>query len=269
MDNIKLLDFQFDSVKINEYGLVVGCEQKEAQHFIEELGDNKVSLEMVYIPEGEFMMGAPTTEHNSWNIERPQHKVKIPAFFMGKYPVTQAQYHTIVGEGEEPSHMTAEKLPIGNMSLESATKFCEKLSKTTGKMYRLPSEAEWEYACRSGTETPFHFGEALTSNIANYNNTYQSGITPVDKFKFANKFGLYDMHGNVLEWCKDVWHDTYNDAPNDGSAWLTGGEKLFGVLRGGSWSSSSTYCRSSFRICHLHQAFRISESFGLRLVCNV
>ncbi len=136
-------------------------------------------------------------------------------------------------------------------------KFCARLSRKTGHHYRLPSEAEWEYACRAGTTTPFHFGETITSDLANYdgNSTYASGpkgvyrreTTPVGSFP-PNAFGLYDMHGNVYEWCADAWHDNYEGAPSDGSAWESGKNDSERMLRGGSWNFDAVHCRSAYRI---------------------
>ena len=143
------------------------------------------------------------------------------------------------------------------VSWYEAVEFCERLKKHTKRPYRLPSEAEWEYACRAGTTTPFAFGKTLMTDAANYdgNKTYNDGpngeyreqTTPVDEFDIANAFGLCDMHGNVWEWCADHWHDNYEDAPTNGSAWLTANETSNCVLRGGSWLLNPRYCRSATR----------------------
>ncbi|MDD1424643.1 formylglycine-generating enzyme family protein, partial [Dolichospermum sp. ST_sed9] len=144
----------------------------------------------------------------------------------------------------------------------------------TGKNYRLPSEAEWEYACRAGTTTPFHFGETITTNLANYNGnyTYGGGIkgiyreetTEVGSFGVANNFGLYDMHGNVWEWCQDSWHSNYEGEPTDESAWLDTEE--YRMLRGGSWNYGPGLCRSAFRY---YSYLDLNYHFiGFRVVCS-
>ena len=159
---------------------------------------------------------------------------------MGKYPITQAQYQRVMGKN--PSNFKGDERPVEQVSWNDAVEFCQRLSKQTGKEYRLPSEAEWEYACRAGTTTAYYFGDTITGKLANY---AASGTTAVGKYP-PNAFGLYDMHGNVWEWCQDNWHDNYKNAPNDGSAWLSG-ESSINVIRGGSWNVNPRYCRSAGR----------------------
>ncbi|MGB3494241.1 MAG: formylglycine-generating enzyme family protein, partial [Elainellaceae cyanobacterium] len=139
----------------------------------------------------------------------------------------------------------------------NAVRFCDKLAQQTGRPYRLPSEAEWEYACRAGTTTPFYFGSTITTEVANYNGNftyansstgeYRNELTSVDYFGIANAYGLCDMHGNAYEWCQDHWHENYEHAPTDGSAWSEGGTRNLRVVRGGSWSLHPRHCRSAFR----------------------
>jgi len=191
---------------------------------------------------------------------------------MGRYAVTQAQYEAVIGKN--PSNFKGAKRPVENVSWNDAQEFCKKLSQTTGRKYRLPSEAEWEYACRAGTTTPFHFGETITSALANYNGTYiyqsepegeyRSQTTNVGSFP-PNAFGLYDMHGNVWEWCEDVYHKTYEGAPTDGSAWNVGEDSDRRMLRGGSWNYFPRFCRSAARINY--DAGERSNYFGFRVVC--
>ncbi|WP_299489193.1 formylglycine-generating enzyme family protein [Acaryochloris sp. IP29b_bin.137] len=218
----------------------------------EKLGKN-ITLEMVSIPGGTFTMGSPSHELERWDGEGPQHKVNVPSFYLGKYPVTQVQWKAIMRTN--PSNTKGANRPVERVSWNKATEFCQKLSQKTGKLYRLPSEAEWEYACRAGTTTPFHFGETITLNLANYypSKGYASGpignslkrTTDVGKYP-PNAFGLYDMHGNVTEWCQDTLHKNYEGAPTDGSAWEDNyyEERM---KRGGSWGVDPGQCRSAKR----------------------
>jgi formylglycine-generating enzyme required for sulfatase activity len=240
--------------------------------FVEDLG-NGVILEMAAIPGGTFMMGSPENEVERFSDERPQHHVTVPSFLMGKYPVTQAQYQAIMGTN--PSLFKGSNRPVEKVSWHNAVAFCEKLSQITGKTYRLPSEAEWEYACRAGTTTPFYCGETITTDLANYDGNYTYGqgskgvyreeTTEVGIFP-ANPFGLYDMCGNVREWCEDGWHENYINAPTDGSAWtsLSSQRKL---LRGGSWNNHPDLCRSAYR--SLYNLGSNDFNIGFRVVCEL
>jgi formylglycine-generating enzyme required for sulfatase activity len=264
--------FALETVRVNEQGEVVERQPGEAEYFVEDLG-NEVTLEMVYVPGGEFLMGAPEGEAGSYSDEKPQHRVTVPEFCMGKFVVTQAQYAAITGEN--PSAFEGENRPVEEVSWNDAVAFCEVLKARTGRLYRLPSEAEWEYACRACTDTPFYFGPTLTPEIVNYrgNEVYGQGPTgeyreqTVEVGQFPlNAWGLYDLHGNVLEWCADAWHSDYDGAPTDGSAWTDGGNQKSRVLRGGAWVSIPRHCRSAFRsyeprASHFH-------SVGFRVVCG-
>ena len=244
-----------------------------------------VPLEMVYVPQGEFLMGSPETELMRRANEGPQHSVTISAFYMGKYPVTQQQWLAVswldpvdIPLDHGPYQFMGDDLPAEKVSWYEAVEFCKRLSKHTGDHYRLPSEAEWEYACRAtrdGTSTPFYFGETITAEQANYDGdrTYGNGEPGVDRgktIKFgsfpANAFGLYDMHGNVWEWCEDVEHDNYEGAPTDGSAWVKGGNQDFRIQRGGCWSSSPENCRSARRASGLTNDSNYYT--GFRIVCS-
>jgi len=212
-----------------------------------------VELEMVAIPEGSFLMGSPDDELGRSKDEGPQHQVTIATFLMGKYPVTQAQWRAVADLPQveyylnpEPSNFKDDKCPVEQITWHEALEFCARLSKLTGKPYTLPSEAQWEYACRAGTATPFYFGETLTTDLANYDGDYIYELTEVGSFP-PNAFGLYDMHGNVFEWCLDVWHETYDGAPVDGTAWVTDGDSSIRVHRGGSWDDEPGNCRSAYR----------------------
>jgi formylglycine-generating enzyme required for sulfatase activity len=253
---------------------------------------NDTQLEMMLIPGGTFIMGSPKEEENSIDSERPQHEVTIEPFFMGKYQVTQAQWRFVAQLPQvnreleqDPSNFKGDNRPVERVSWYDAVEFCDRLSQYTGRTYRLPSEAEWEYACRAGTTTPFHFGETITTNLANYQGTdneeykwsgsygsgpkgvYREETTAVGSFGVANNFGLYDMHGNVWEWCQDDWHSDYEGAPTDGSAWLSSEESSNRkLLRGGSWFNYPANCRSAFRYDN-DLDYRIGN-FGFRVVCS-
>jgi formylglycine-generating enzyme required for sulfatase activity len=229
----------------------------------------EIELEMIAIPGGTFLMGSPKqvtyqylrVECEQHQHEHPQHEVTLAPFLMGRYPVTQAQWRAVASlplvEREldpAPSHFKGDSRPVEQVMWYEAVEFCDRLSQHTGKPYRLPSEAEWEYACRAGTTTPFHFGETISTEIVNYNDHFHLSkggfrykTTDVGSFP-PNAFGLYDMHGNVWEWCLDHWHDNYKGAPADGSAWVTGGDSNRRVRRGGSWCDFPRFCRSAFRL---------------------
>jgi formylglycine-generating enzyme required for sulfatase activity len=256
--------------------------KKTAQYFTEDLG-NGIELEMVLIPGGTFTMGSPKEELNSSEDERPQHQVTIKPFCFGKYPVTQAQWQAIAALPQvnlelkpNPSRFKGANRPVESVSWRDAVEFCDRLSNHTQRPYRLPSEAEWEYACRAGTTTPFHFGETITTDLANYNGNYTYGngskgvyreeTTEVGSFKIANEFGLYDMHGNVWEWCQDDWHNNYEDVPTDGSAWISDDAKSDKLLRGGSWFDFPDYCRSASRASD-DAGFGLNRD-GFRVVCG-
>jgi formylglycine-generating enzyme required for sulfatase activity len=265
--------FSFEVVTVNTQGKIVQQQTQSAQFFTEDLG-NGVTLDMVAIPGGSFQMGSPDSEAERRDSESPQHFVKIAPFHMGKFAVTQAQYQAIMGNN--PSHFKGENRPVEQVSWKDAIAFCQRLSKKTGNLYRLPSEAEWEYACRAGTTTPFHFGEAIATDLANYDGkhtygqgikgTYRAETISVGSFP-ANAFGLYDMHGNVWEWCADHWHENYKGAPTDGSAWLGMNENANRVRRGGSWILIPGNCRSASRFFH-DAWFRNNNYFGFRVVCS-
>ncbi|MEH2226729.1 caspase, EACC1-associated type [Nostoc sp.] len=266
---IQTQSFEFDTATINIksglFGLGKTCEinrsRKRAEFFAENLG-NDVVLEMVAIPGGKFLMGSPENEPERSDYESPQHTVTVQPFFMGKFPVTQSQWAVVaalkkvsIDLNPEPSNFKGNNRPVEGVSWDDAIEFCARLSNKTGKTYRLPSEAEWEYACRAGTTTPFYFGETITTELANYNGNYIYGAgakgeyreqtTDVGKFS-PNPFGLFDMHGSILEWCQDAWHENYNGAPADGSVWISDNadDRL---LRGGSWYYAPRYCRSAYR----------------------
>ena len=266
-----LKTFSFEVVTTDARGNITNRRKESAKYFTEDLG-NGVTLDMVEIPGGTFIMGSPTSEKNRSSSESPQHQVTVPSFYMGKYELTQAQYQAIMGTN--PSNFKGDNRPVERVSWNNAVEFCKKLSQKTGKNYRLPSEAEWEYACRAGTTTPFYFGESITPDLVNYNGNYTYASAPKGKYRQQttdvgtfppNSFGLYDMHGNVWEWCQDDYKNDYINAPTDGSA-LTSPSLRAKLLRGGSWYSNPGNCRSAFRDYYL-----LDDDFsdiGFRVVCS-
>ena len=218
--------------------------------------------EMVVIPGGTFTMGSPPDEEGRHDDEGPQHEVEVSRFALGRHEVTFAQYDACVAAGgcaDRPDNGWGRgERPVINVSWRDAQAYVAWLTEATGQPYRLPSEAEWEFAARAGTTTPFSTGATISTSQANYdgNYTYGSGVAgeyrqqtlPVGSFD-ANPWGLLDMHGNVWEWVEDCWHDTYESAPTDGSAWLeaNGGDCSWRVLRGGSWYNFPRFLRSAIR----------------------
>ncbi|NLQ05248.1 formylglycine-generating enzyme family protein [Cylindrospermopsis raciborskii] len=271
--------------------LVIHEYQRTAQYFREDLG-NDIQLDMMLIPGGTFVMGSPEEEKDSYDRERPQHEVTIKPFWFGQYQVTQAQWKFVAKLPQvnkkldpDPSTFKGDNHPVETVFWYDAVEFCDRLSRHTKRQYRLPSEAEWEYACRAGTKTPFHFGDTITTDLANYNGNetygqgpkgvYRQKTTEVGSFGVANNFGLYDMHGNVWEWCLDDWHDDYTDAPTDGSAWFNSDDNLSdksggAVVRGGSWIYNPRFCRSASRTyVSRDERGSIHDGIGFRVVCAV
>ena len=228
---------------------------------------NGVSLTLVYIPGGTFWMGSKDDDPEAYDYEKPRHQVTLPAFWMGETPVTQGQYQAVMGSN--PSHFQGDlHRPVELVSWNDADRFCQELSrKLSQEIISLPSESQWEYACRGGTDTRYFFGDdaAQLGNYAWYYGNSGNETHPV-KQKKPNAWGLYDMHGNVWEWCADQWHDNYQGAPTDGSAWLSSDESKHRLLRGGSWRSPAENCRSAYRY-HLTPADRDYDG-GFRVVCR-
>jgi formylglycine-generating enzyme required for sulfatase activity len=272
--------------RLDRYGKKIDQQIHTVSIFIEQLVEG-VELEMVAIPSGKFIMGSPKTEKESTDNERPQHEVTVQPFFMSATLVTQAQWQVVAGFSQilrpiqsNPSYSKGDDLPVDRVSWEDAEEFCLRLSAYVGREwnYQLPTEAQWEYACRAGTITPFHFGETIVERVCNYDSRevyqdepkgeYLEGTTPVKKYR-PNAFGLYDCHGNVLEWCQDDWHDSYEGAPETDRPWVDNNTKKepFKVQRGGSWSSYPWDCRSASR----DDSSRTTRSLelGFRVVSSV
>jgi formylglycine-generating enzyme required for sulfatase activity len=293
-------------VKFNANGTIAEKSPRQAEYFEEDLGGG-VKLTMVKIPGDTFQMGTAdamvaqlTAEQRRYcnddncrtavaaaiKAETPQRAVTVPAFFIGKFEVTQAEWRAVAGMKKikkdlplDPSKFKDVQRPVDSVSWEDAVEFCARLSQKTGRRYRLPTEAEWEYACRSETTTDFAFGDTIFSDFINYDGNYPYGggargvfsasTRPVAWARvFLNGFGLSGMHGNVMEWCQDKWHGSYDGAPADASA-RTSNERPANadrVVRGGSWSDHASRCRSAFRT-KLHPLSQ-PPTVGLRVVMD-
>jgi formylglycine-generating enzyme required for sulfatase activity len=296
----------FNVPQVNERGTVVSERPARASGHVVDLGG--VALEMVQVPGGRFRMGAGASEvalafaeakADGVNIEEdtylnitsemPQHAVDVPGFLMSRYEVTQAQYAAVMRELPNiPAGMRGANLPVVNVTWDKANEFCARLRNLTGRTFRLPSEAEWEYAARGGAETPFAFGPTITPTLAVYDSAIPFGAAPrgpkrramaeVGSISPANAFGLHDMHGNVWEWVADFWHLDYTGAPTNGSVWDVPdvipadpqdpyGEEMEDesrVARGGSWATAANRCRSASRFRFApHTA---SPQLGFRVV---
>jgi formylglycine-generating enzyme required for sulfatase activity len=270
--------FRFEVVTVDNTGQITDRRNMEAEYRREELR-HEVGLDLVVIPGGKFLMGSVAGE--GLDDEWPQHEVRVSSFLMGKYPVTQSQWKAVASLPKverdvkiEPSKFKGDMRPVECITWYDAMEFCARLSKKTGREYRLPTEAEWEYACRSGTTTPFYVGEFLPPTLARYKSTFGGALLSIvgvgetsDVGSFPpNAFGLYDMQGNVWEWCLDHWHKNYHGAPSDGSAWVRGDFASWRVLRGGSWNGILTNCRAARRLA-IDPVGRLNY-IGFRVVCS-
>jgi formylglycine-generating enzyme required for sulfatase activity len=273
---VPLTAMSFTTAQVTAQGQITNRRQEQCWGYVEDLG-NGVKLEMVEIPAGEFLLGedaAGAAEYEKecaryasdkakckeWaNWATPQHRVRVEGFLMGKYEVTQRQWKAVMG-GLPPgmsdldAKFKGEDLPVVRVSWDEVQGFLQKL----GKGYRLPSEAEWEYAARAGTRTAYAFGPTISPAVVNYDGNYPHGSAAKGEYRerpvavgslgIANGWGLFDMHGNVWEWCEDDWHSSYQGAPTDGRAWVDiSARGSYRVLRGGSWNSFAVYCRSAIR----------------------
>ena len=214
---------------------------------------NSLGMKFAWIPPGTFLMGSPANEKER-NPNEAQHKVTLTkGFYMSVYTVSQEQWQAVMGTNH--GYFKGEKnLPVDTVSWEDCQEFIKKLREKGKKAYRLPTEAEWEYSCRAGTTTPFSFGQTISTDQVNYNGNYTYGngkkgvyrikTTPVGSFP-ANPWGLYDMHGNVWEWCQDWYGDYPQNDVVDPQGVSTG---KYRALRGGSWYDTPGYCRSASRL---------------------
>ena len=269
-------EFPFVTIKLNDQGEEVSQSRGVAKGEIEDLGGGLI-IEMIQLQGGEFWMGSTeadsqtafaeakryfkNSKEDRYKAETPRHRVNVSPFMMGRYPVTQAQWFEVMGDLPSiEAKLRGDDHPVVNVNWTEATEFCKELSRRTKHQYRLPTEAEWEYACRAGTSTPYTFGPTLLPRVANYwwNNPFANGprqeplqkTLPVGSLDVANAFGLFDMHGNVWEWCSD-WYggDYYQDCKSqvlvtDPPGPKTGSTR---VIRGGGWFFIAVNCRSAYR----------------------
>lgn len=269
-------EFPFVTIKLNDRGEEISQSRGIATGEIEDLGGG-VTIEMIQLPGGEFWMGSTEADTQTafaeakrynknakeewYKAETPRHRVSVSPFMMGRYPVTQLQWFEVMGDlPAMEAKLRGEGYPVVNITWTEATEFCKELSRRTKHQYRLPTEAEWEYACRARTDTPFSFGPTLSPEVANYwwSSPFANGpkrepiqkTLPVGSLDVANAFGLFDMHGNVWEWCSD-WHryKYYQECKSQGVVTdpqgpSTGSDR---VVRGGGWLGDAVRCRSANR----------------------
>lgn len=268
---MKMITVEFETPTLNEKGETIARTHHSAQQFTEDLG-NGVQFDMVLIPAGMFQMGSP--RHLGNMDEQPQHFVTIKSFMMSKFLVTQAEWKAVMGK-LPPCRFKGDNLPVERASWNDAQKFCQRLSKKTGRNYHLPSETQWEYTCRAGTRTPFSFGETLTNDVANFNGEHTFREEPRGFYFHAtneggrfppNAFGVYDMHGNLWEWCADNWINDYRMSPRDEIDYQIQ-DNPYRVVRGGSWHEPPALCRSAARLKALESD--AEEFIGFRVVCAI
>ncbi|WP_299487406.1 formylglycine-generating enzyme family protein [Acaryochloris sp. IP29b_bin.137] len=266
---------EFEVTTVDHRGQVKQRQPHRAKYFADSINGTEF-LRMVAVPSGHFRMGAIPTETQAHSYEFPRHQVKLPRFFLSQYPITQAQWAAVATLPKVkydlnpfPSYFQGKDRPVESVSWLEAVEFCDRISQQTGRPYQLPSEAQWEYACRAGTQTPFNTGETITSQLADYMGTtpyraeaigdYRQSTMAVGRLS-ANAFGLYDMHGNVWEWCADTWHANYRGAPRNGRAART---SQLRTIRGGSWLNAPAQIRSASRSGYDQAA--LNRTIGFRV----
>ncbi len=258
---------EFAVVKLDSTGGNIDQAWSSAYSFTEKVDD--VAIEMIVIPSGTFSMGS-SEERPSPN-ELPVHDVTVEGFLMSKYPITKGQWREIAKRSKvhrelklRPCLRGSSLHPVVEISWDAAVEFCDRLTQASDRIYRLPTEAEWEYACRAETTSAFHFGDGISRNVAQLD---ASALAPVNQFHFPNAFGLHGMHGGVWEWCLDQWHSNYIGAPEDGTAWINSDNtNRDRIQRGGSWRNEPQLCRSACRMFDNPQSK--ANNIGLRVVCS-
>ena len=270
--------FEFDVATVNKAGKIKRFQTHTARFYSQPF-NGEAKLEMVAIAPGKFWMGAAHSESPRKSYEAPRHRVGISPFFMSKYQITQSQWAAVAALPKiqrdlptEPSHFQGRDRPVESVSWLEAVEFCDRLSQHTGRRYQLPSESQWEYACRAGTQTPFHTGETIASQFANYVGTYtyqaetageyRQATVPVGRYS-PNAFGLHDMHGNVWEWCADAWHRNYRGSSKTGQARIGDRHPQIRAIRGGGWLDSPDKIRSASRSGYLETA--LNRTIGFRV----
>jgi formylglycine-generating enzyme required for sulfatase activity len=300
-----MVSHAFEVVTTDNRGRVLERRREFSQYFLEQVVPG-INLEMLEIPGGTFLMGSIEVELEGLKrdyvtgvendireslirrlqSEAPQRLVKVKPIYMSKTEITQAQWRAIAAQPKvkrelisDPSNFKGGNRPVEKVSWEDAIEFCDRLTRVTGRKYRLPTEAEWEYAARAGTSTQFHFGDAVSADWSNFQGKLTFNSSPKGDFKqqtlpvatygIANAFGLYDMHGNVWEWCQDRWHENYASAPADGQVWEAEKDSIpyLKVIRGGGWDSPGAELRSSARN-RVTSTIRLSN-LGFRVVAEM
>jgi formylglycine-generating enzyme required for sulfatase activity len=272
-----LYSVDFQHAQVDADGRLVTRTPQQTVAYAEELGQGN-RLEMLQIRPGAFQMGSTVNEPYGEASERPLRRVQVSGFFLSRFEITQQQWAAVAASPKvsvdlhaRPSSFKGEDRPVEGVTWVEAKEFCARLSRVTGRLYRLPTEAEWEFACRGGTETPFCFGQTIISSLANYQadrpyssegvGEYRRQTISVGSLSAANYFGLSDMHGNVAEWCEDIYGDYAAGDQTDPTGPASGRDR---VVRGGGWRSYPWQCRSASRV-GLHESLHRND-IGFRVV---
>ncbi len=256
-----LYSVDYQRADLDPDGRLVSRTPEQTVAYAEELSPGN-RLEMIQVRPGAFSMGGPANEPYAEPAERPVHQVQVSGFFLSRFEITQQQWAAVAASPRvsinlvaKPASFRGDDRPVEGVTWLEAKEFCARLSRLTGRLYRLPTEAEWEYACRAGTDTPFSFGQTIVSSLANYQATkpysseglgeYRRGTLAVGSLEAANAFGISDMHGNVAEWCEDVYGYYSSGSQTDPMGPASGRDR---VVRGGGWRSYPWQCRSASRV---------------------
>ncbi|MEL7086228.1 MAG: formylglycine-generating enzyme family protein [Cyanobacteria bacterium J06597_1] len=278
-DRLNLQPFEFDVPTVDKTGTVRRSQMHSASFLPVSLAGAD-RLDMVSIAPANFWMGASHSEFRRKPVESPRRRVRVSPFLISKYPITQSQWTAVAtlpairrDLSTNPSHFQGRDRPVESVSWLDAVEFCDRLSQHSGRRFQLPTEAQWEYACRAGTQTPFHTGETIASQFANYVGTsiykaepagdYLRSTAPVGSYK-PNAFGLHDMHGNVWEWCADTWHRNYRNSPKNQRIVASNRQPQLRAIRGGSWLDSPDKTRSASRSKYLETD--LNRTIGFRVI---